>query len=68
MIHIGKERTIHTFFNILKLCKEHYSLENLAKLHRAKERQHPSLSNQARFAPFTLKVAWSGISLINTDH
>ena len=36
----------------------------LAKLHRAKERETPSLSNQARFAPFTLKVAWSGISLI----
>ena len=42
----------------------------LAKLHRAKERQPPSLSNQARFAPFTLKVAWSGISLIGqlADH
>ena len=69
MIHIGKKRTIHTFFNILKSCKEHYSLEtadgsNLAKLHRGKERQPPSLSNQARFARFTLKVAWSGISLI----
>ena len=27
MIHIGKKRTIHRFFNILKFCKEHYSVE-----------------------------------------
>ena len=62
MIHIEKRRTIHTFFNILKFGNHRWS--KLAKLHRTKERKPPSLSNQARFAPFTLKVAWSGISLI----
>ena len=32
----------------------------LALLHRVKERKNPSLSAQASFAPFSLKVAWSG--------
>ena len=36
----------------------------LAFLHRLKERKTPSLSAQASFAPFSLKVAWSGKSLI----
>ena len=36
----------------------------LALLHRIKERKTPSLSAQATFAPFSLKVAWSGKSLI----
>ena len=36
----------------------------LAFLHRVKERKTPSLSAQASFAPFFLKVAWSGKSLI----
>ena len=36
----------------------------LAFLHRVKERKSPSLSAQASFAPFSLKVAWSGKSLI----
>ena len=36
----------------------------LAFLHRVKERKPPSLSAQASFAPFSLKVAWSGKSLI----
>ena len=36
----------------------------LAFLHRVKERKTPSLSAQARFAPFSLKVAWSGKSRI----
>ena len=38
----------------------------LAFLHRVKERKTPSLSAQASFAPFSLKVAWSGKSLIPT--
>ena len=33
-------------------------------LHKVKERKTPSLSAQASFAPFSLKVAWSGKSLI----
>ena len=33
-------------------------------LHRLSEKNMPSLSNQARFASLTLKVAWSGKSLI----
>ena len=33
-------------------------------LHQVKERKTPSLSAQASFAPFSLKVAWSGKSLI----
>ena len=37
---------------------------NLAFLHRVKERKTPSLSAQASFSPFSLKVAWSGKSLI----
>ena len=41
---------------------ERYS--KLAFLHRVKERKTPSLSAQASFAPFSLKVAWSGKSLI----
>ena len=36
----------------------------LAFLHRVKERKTPSLSAQASFAPFFLKVAWCGKSLI----
>ena len=36
----------------------------LALLHRVKERKTPSFSAQASFAPFSLKVAWSGNSLI----
>ena len=38
----------------------------LALLHRVKERKTPSLSTQAIFAPFFLKVALSGKSLIAT--
>ena len=37
----------------------------LAFLHRVKERKTPSLSAHASFAPFSLKVAWSGKSLIS---
>ena len=33
--------------------------------HRVKERKTASLSAQASFAPFSLKVAWSGKSLIS---
>ena len=36
----------------------------LGLLHRVKERKTPSLSAQASFAPFSLKVAWSGKSHI----
>ena len=36
----------------------------LAFLHRVKERKTPSLSAQASFAPFSLKVARYGKSLI----
>ena len=36
----------------------------MALLHRVKERKTPSLSAHASFAPFSLKVAWSGKSLI----
>ena len=42
------------------------SYSKLAFLHRVKERKTPSLSAQASFAPFSLKVAWSGKSLIVT--
>ena len=42
---------------------ERYS--KLAFLHRVKERKTPSLSAQASFALFSLKVAWSGKSLIS---
>ena len=38
----------------------------LALLHRVKERKTPSLSAQAGFAPFSLKVAWSGKSPISS--
>ena len=36
----------------------------LTLLHRVKERKTPSLSAQASFAPFSLKVMWSGKSPI----
>ena len=39
----------------------------LTLLHRVKERKTPSLSAQASVAPFSLKVAWSGKSLIQTN-
>ena len=51
-----------------------YRGSKLALLHRVKERKTPSLSAQASFAPFSLKVAWSGkyfiVSLwgVNTLH
>ena len=35
----------------------------MAKLHRDKERKPSSLSNQPRVSSFSLKLAWSGISL-----
>ena len=38
----------------------------LTLLHRVKERKTTSLSAHASFAPFSLKVAWSGKSLIGT--
>ena len=38
----------------------------LAFLHRVKERKTTSLSAQASFAPFSLKVVWSGKSLIGS--
>ena len=41
-----------------------YRCPKLALLYRAKSGKRPSLSNQAVFAPFPLRVAWSGISLI----
>ena len=44
--------------------KDRYS--KLAFLYRVKEKKTPSLSTQASFALFFLKVAWSGKSLI--DH
>ena len=44
------------------MTNDRYS--KLAFLHRVKERKTPSLSAQASFAPFSLKVAWSGKSLI----
>ena len=40
---------------------------NLAILHRVKERKTPSLFSQASFAPFSLKVGWSGKTLIEQD-
>ena len=40
----------------------------LALLHRVKERKTPSLSAQASFAPFSLKVAWSAKSLSDTSY
>ena len=39
-------------------------MSKLALLHRVKVRKTPSLSAQVSFAPFSLKVAWSGKSLI----
>ena len=36
----------------------------LALLHKVKEKKTPSLSAHASFAPFSLKVAWSGKPLI----
>ena len=53
----------HTFSrpSYLTRCKG----SKLALLHRVKERKTSSLSTQASFAPFSLKVAWSGKSLIN---
>ena len=42
----------------------HGRYSKLAFLHRVKERKTPSLSAQASFTPFSLKVAWSGKSLI----
>ena len=60
MIYINRKRTIHTY---LTLCRG----SKLAFLHRVKERKTPSLSAQASIAPFSLKVVWSGKSLIKID-
>ena len=65
-----KTRTIHTFFFLFQICSmplylTRYGGSNLALLHRVKETKTPSLSAQASFASFSLKVAWSGKSLIN---
>ena len=68
-IYIRKKKTIHTFFS----CFTFFSMpsyltrcrgSNLALSHWVKERKTPSLSAQANFAPFSLKVAWSGKYLI----
>ena len=55
----------HTFSKPSYLT--HCRSSNLALLHRVKERKTPSLSAQASFAPFSLKVAWSGKALIEQD-
>ena len=52
----------HTFSRPSYLT--HCRGSKLALLHRVKERKAPSLSALASFAPFSLKVAWSGKSLI----
>ena len=41
-----------------------YTGSKLALLHRVKERKTPTMSAQASFAPFSLKVAWSWKRLI----
>ena len=69
MIYIRKKRTIHTFFFLFHMFSRPSYLtrcrgSKLALLHRVKERKTPSLSAQASFAHFSLKVAWCGKSLI----
>ena len=54
-----EKKAINRFFLHIELCIGHYT--KLTKLHRAKERHSPSLSNQTSVR---LKVVWYGISLI----
>ena len=66
---IRKKRTIPTFLSCLTFVSRPSYLtrcrgSKLVLLHRVKERETPSLSAQASVAPFSLKVAWSGKSLI----
>ena len=66
-IHQGKGKTSERFLKVkvfrdLCLINDRYS--KLAFLHLIKERKTLSLSTQASFAPISLKVAWSGKSLI----
>ena len=49
---------------IRSIHQYNYSWSKLAKLHRAKVRKTPCLSNKPSVCSFSLKVAWSGISLI----
>ena len=69
MIYIRKKKIIHTLFSLFQIVSRPSYLTccrgpKLTLLHRVKERKTPSLSAQASFAPFSLKVAWSGKSLI----
>ena len=63
-----KEDNPYNFFLFYILSKPLYFIccrgSKLAFIHRVKERKTPSLSAQSSFAPFSLKVAWSGKSLI----
>ena len=63
-----KEDNPYNFFLFYIFSRPLYLIlcrgSKLALLHRVKERKTPSLSAQSSFAPFSLKVAWSGKSLI----
>ena len=66
MVHIKKKKTILTFVCIFTLCTEHFTLEvtgaqSWSYYIGPKKGEGPRLSNQAVFAPYPLKVAWSGI-------
>ena len=62
MIYIRKKKTIHTFFPCFTFFRAIIFVVGV--LHSVNERKTPSLSAEASFAPFSLKVAWSGKSLI----
>ena len=64
-----KEDNPYNFFLFYIFSRPSYLIRcrgsKLAFLHRVKERKTLSLSAQASFATFSLKVAWSGKSLID---
>ena len=63
-----KEDNLYIFFLFHTFSRPSYLTHcrgsKLALLHRVKERKTPSLSAQASFMPFFLKVVWSGKPLI----
>ena len=72
MIYIGESGLSIHFFPFPIFSRPSYLTRcrgsKLALLHRVKEGKTPSLSAQASFAPFSLKVAWSGKSLIGHEY
>ena len=70
MIHITKKTMFHTFLCMFKLSEEHYTLkvtggQSWPKYIGSKREKAQACLTNPVFTPFSLKVAWSGMFLID---